>query len=336
MHKLIFIFICFVSEVCLVNGEVTWTQSTPAGFIAKAVISTNRATPSEAFKIDLWLTYPENYLIELDALKTNLLKHSPLALAPFTLIDSSIVATNKSKNSITQQIVFTLQPNLTGYFPLTFYDIRFLPKTDIENIVILISEIFHIQVALPLFDTNPLLALSQELPITINSTNLQNMQNEVKKEAIRNVQIAQQAALPWISIVSLTVGTVLLLFLRKIREKRAHPPLTLEEQVKLARQKALKALNMLQVTPSKQFYVELTNTVRKYIEECFHVNAPTQTTQEFLHAAATYSAFDSAVRLKLENFLAKADYAKFAHYQPSTEECLEAKRLAESFVIETS
>ncbi len=62
----------------------------------------------------------------------------------------------------------------------------------------------------------------------------------------------------------------------------------------------------------KDFYVELTMVVRRYIERSHNVRAPEQTTEEFLAAAEKHPDFTSEVLAQLKIFLESADLVKFA------------------------
>ncbi len=62
----------------------------------------------------------------------------------------------------------------------------------------------------------------------------------------------------------------------------------------------------------KDFYVELTMVVRRYIERQHHIHAPTQTTEEFLAAALEAHRFSDETLARLRAFLESADFIKFA------------------------
>lgn len=62
----------------------------------------------------------------------------------------------------------------------------------------------------------------------------------------------------------------------------------------------------------KDFYVELTMVVRRYIERRHSVRAPNLTTEEFLAAAKENSAFTPEAVAELKSFLESADMVKFA------------------------
>lgn len=66
----------------------------------------------------------------------------------------------------------------------------------------------------------------------------------------------------------------------------------------------------------KDFYLELTMIVRRYIERAHKIRAPEQTTKEFLAAATQDRRFSREVVLKLQRFLQSADLVKFAAFRP--------------------
>ncbi len=99
----------------------------------------------------------------------------------------------------------------------------------------------------------------------------------------------------------------------------------------------------------KQFYVELTSIVRRYIERTTGVHAPEQTTEEFLREISRTppsppaplraptegwsgegSLLDECSRLR--DFLESADLVKFAAHQPRAEDIDESVRRARLFV----
>lgn len=62
----------------------------------------------------------------------------------------------------------------------------------------------------------------------------------------------------------------------------------------------------------KEFYVELTHVVRRYIERRYGIRAPEQTTEEFLGEAMRHPAFGGGTHPLLREFLQAADLVKFA------------------------
>lgn len=82
----------------------------------------------------------------------------------------------------------------------------------------------------------------------------------------------------------------------------------------------------------KEFYLELTMIVRRYIERSHAVRAPEQTTEEFLAAVASNPAFKPEVVRRLRSFLQAADLVKFAAYQPDEGAIGDSTRTAKEYI----
>ena len=82
------------------------------------------------------------------------------------------------------------------------------------------------------------------------------------------------------------------------------------------------------------WYVELSDIVRRYIEERFALRAPELTTEEFLSEAGR-SALSKPHRGLLSAFLEICDRVKFARYHPGQEESRQALDVAQRFLDET-
>ena len=69
----------------------------------------------------------------------------------------------------------------------------------------------------------------------------------------------------------------------------------------------------------KDFYVELTMVVRRYIRRQYGVRAPNLTTEEFLRAAVADPSFPQTSVTELKAFLESADLVKFAGLEATSE-----------------
>lgn len=83
------------------------------------------------------------------------------------------------------------------------------------------------------------------------------------------------------------------------------------------------------------WYVELSDIVRRYIEERLAVRAPELTTEEFLREAGRNAEFSHGHRDLLADFLARCDQVKFAAHRPGAEESRRALDAARRFLAET-
>ena len=83
------------------------------------------------------------------------------------------------------------------------------------------------------------------------------------------------------------------------------------------------------------FYVLLSDTVRRYVEGRFGIRAPEQTTKEFLQAARHHPAIREDQQRMLAAFLRAADMVKFAAQRPGPAECDRGLDAARGFVRES-
>lgn len=86
----------------------------------------------------------------------------------------------------------------------------------------------------------------------------------------------------------------------------------------------------------KEFYIELTMVVRRYIERTRGIRAPEQTTQEFLAAATEHATFTSEVLAELKRFLESADLVKFAGQEATPEMAHDATTKARNTIASDS
>ncbi len=82
----------------------------------------------------------------------------------------------------------------------------------------------------------------------------------------------------------------------------------------------------------KDFYVELTMVVRRYIERRHAVKAPNLTTEEFLRAAQANAAFTPEAIAELRSFLESADMVKFAGVEATPEMADDATGRAKDYL----
>ena len=80
------------------------------------------------------------------------------------------------------------------------------------------------------------------------------------------------------------------------------------------------------------WYVELSDIVRRYIEDQYGVRAPELTTEEFLQEARRSADLSGSRRELLSAFLERCDRVKFAAYSPEQRESDEALTLARRFL----
>jgi len=136
--------------------------------------------------------------------------------------------------------------------------------------------------------------------------------------------------------VLLTLAVLVILFLlgrlaRKVRHNIKIRQMSARERA-LRELSALLAKDLIAKDLVKEFYVQLTMIVRRYIERQHAVRAPEQTTEEFLVAVSNDPRFGAEVARRLKTFLVAADLVKFAAHRPESEAVDQAIRTAREYV----
>ncbi|MFC1677418.1 hypothetical protein ACFL3G_10210 [Planctomycetota bacterium] len=85
----------------------------------------------------------------------------------------------------------------------------------------------------------------------------------------------------------------------------------------------------------KEFYEEISNILRHYIEHRFNLRAPERTTEEFLIELATADILGTDDKTDLGEFLKLSDLVKFAKHSPTTEQIQKTFDLVKNLIEKT-
>jgi len=106
--------------------------------------------------------------------------------------------------------------------------------------------------------------------------------------------------------------------------------------VALAALDALRARKLVEHGAFKDFYSTLSDIVRRYLEDRFHVRAPEMTTEEFLLTTSRDGRLAAPHRRLLGEFLTESDMVKFARHVPTIADSARAFEAARRFVDDTT
>jgi len=125
-----------------------------------------------------------------------------------------------------------------------------------------------------------------------------------------------------------------LLYWRRCRRQQisAGPPPEPPWEIAL---RALQDLEQKLPLPPENFFVAITDIVRRYCEARFQVRATESTTPEFLETLRLFPEFTPDQRRALTEFLGQADLIKFARADATQEQLLASLALGRRFVAET-
>ena len=85
----------------------------------------------------------------------------------------------------------------------------------------------------------------------------------------------------------------------------------------------------------REFCIEVSDTLRIYLEERFSFRAPERTTEEFLHELQETTLLASHQKSRLTEFLEACDLVKFARFEPAEAELRSLHHCATTLVEET-
>lgn len=98
---------------------------------------------------------------------------------------------------------------------------------------------------------------------------------------------------------------------------------------------ALRLKDLPSVGKIKEYYIELSDIVRRYIENRFEIRAPEMTTEEFLFSLRGSADLTGTHKNLLKEFLERCDLVKFAKYGPTVAEIDSSFEAAWRFIDET-
>ncbi|KAA3604949.1 MAG: hypothetical protein DWQ01_20305 [Planctomycetota bacterium] len=140
--------------------------------------------------------------------------------------------------------------------------------------------------------------------------------------------------LPWLAVALPFVGILLWLARRWLRSRalEAQPPGLSPRETALQALDHLVAQKLPDQGQTKEFYVQLTFIVRRFIEALTGVRAPEQTTEEFLRAIHHHPAFGPAEQMELARFLEAADLVKYGAAQADVQALTDSLDISRQFL----
>lgn len=137
-------------------------------------------------------------------------------------------------------------------------------------------------------------------------------------------------------ILFLTASLILLaVFLLKTKAGLGLSNLKPAHEIAYEQLNALKKKNLIGQGKIMEFYIEISDITRHYIENRFDIKAPEMTTEEFFIKVKEHAQFKTEHKTLLKEFLICCDLVKFAKYSPLPEEINSAFVTAEKFVEQT-
>jgi len=183
-------------------------------------------------------------------------------------------------------------------------------------------------------------APGDELGVTVESL----LEKEPSAADIRDIKAPEPIPVDWRPYWLLgggLLGAVLIAFvlyrtLNRPKRLAAAAPPPPPHAIAAAELERLRARRLVEQGAFKEYYSELSDVVRRYLEGRFKLRAPEMTTEEFLVAAARDGRLAPAHRRLLGEFMTESDLVKFARHLPTIADSERAWTAARRFVDETA
>lgn len=250
-----------------------------------------------------------------------------------------------AKNVVPEDVIFPDKPENLGVF--TLYD-SFEPKKRSSNetahvyIVGIYSTGQHVIYPIPVkYRANQsgdwTTVMSPQVPIQVEPLLTAEYTDISDLKGI--VPLRSNTALRSLLLVILVLALALALYVWRTGRlpmfPRYVPPPKPADEVAHERLARLKIEDLPGKGRVKEYYIELSDIIREYIENRFALKAPDMTTEEFLDSIRDSVELVGSIKDLLKDFLSRCDMVKFAKYGPTLLEMLDSFKAAERLVDET-
>lgn len=263
------------------------------------------------YKIDV--SIPNSYVIDWDIFKDTLSKN-------IEIIKRSEISSTPINNNVIVSQTLTLASFDTGYIEIPPIGIKYSKSANDTATEKCFTEYMYVYVE----------------PVSIDTT---TAYKPIKMPIKQNITFIETTPFIGVAIIlaALVLLTIHLIRRAKNKEKKEEEdiapsiPAIITAREKLSQ---LKDSNLWQSGKSKEYYTDLTDIVREYLEGQFSIDAVEMTSDDILIEVKKLD-IDKTIISKFENTLITADLVKFAKANPNPEENETAFNNINTFVEES-
>jgi hypothetical protein len=276
-------------------------------------IDKSEITIADRLNLTITAIIDENYEVELPATGDK--------LSEFGIVDyhtSAPELTDDHKKKISRS--YALEPFLSGEYTIPAMMVRFWKTTEQGK------------------DDHSL--ETEEIKISVKSLLPDNFK-DMKLHDIYPPVTLPRAMSVWMWVIGIagtavTSGVISFIIIKRRRKKYSivakHLP---PHEIAFNELENLIAQNLIEKGEIKIFYFEITQILRRYIENRFGIRAPEQTTEEFLDGLRSNITFPDKDKGLLKNFLMHCDLVKFAAHHPTTDDIQNTFNSCKEFISKT-
>lgn len=330
----LFLLLAMLGLFGIRSEELVW-QTKQDDFSVSLSIASSSLPIQETLPVNADLSYPSSYSVSIETFTQSF----NLFNSNWSLVNQYMIS-SESDDRKTLHLEFELAPSKAGDLFLSLFDIRF--STVSESSTVIWTPIFTIHVT-PAVELSsfiaPVISLEPQYQASLSLSNRQRLygSSALAHEVIRIQHRLDMQSFPWLFVLFVILGSAGWLLWKFFRHSQAHstpaPRLTPSQEA-LGALQVIQQQNLLRQEQYKEYFIGLTNLLRRYIESRFNVPVRFKTTDEFLSYLEPQVHFPLEFKKFLQNFLFQADQVKFAKHLPSLQECEEAYSQIKRFIQE--
>ena len=278
---------------------------------AHILLGKSKITIAETVLLRIEATVEQGYEVDMPKVAE--------VLKNFDIVDQENLGSSlDEKNNVVQIRQYRLEPLLPGQYQIPSFTFYF-------------------------YDANSTGAAKYELvteAIDVEVTSL--LGSEAENPAIADiedvVQMPPERSYWWIWMVGTVIVAGGIIFWLRARKKRLAGLVrifTPAHEIAYERLRKLMAKKLLEAGKIKQFYEEISDILRHYIEHRFDLRAPERTTEEFLAELQYAELLSDMQKSDLAKFLKNCDLVKFAKHKPASEQIQQTFDMVEDFIEKT-
>lgn len=259
------------------------------------------------------------------------IRHAPDIVVQWPVIDSisgfellSITRIDSIDNPDDKQITQVQQFTLTSFDSGNYR----VPAIDIY---------YH-----TLSDPSPKATFTNALPLVVHTVAVDTTSEIKPIKDIRHAPLTFVEVLPYV-IIAILLFAIIWFVVRKIKnrpkpEKQEHIPVipaVPPHEIAMRKLSLLEEKRLWQKDLMKDYYSELTDIFREYLENKFHIMALESTSHEIIASLRQLPGLKAIQLRQIEDLLTTADLVKFAKAKPVANENMEAMEIVRNFVKDT-
>ncbi len=314
------VMLCCVSCDKTDSGELSdqtqFTKTIERGPMSVTIVlDSDHVTIAETLSVRLLATSADGYKVRFPELDSPENAIEDLELLETFRFDDKL----DENNNVISTIRYRFEPFVTGNLQLPPMSVVFYAPDDSEKKIEIVTE-----------------------PVDIQIDSVLNLPPDAQPQIadIEDVMtLPVDPTLIWVAIAVIIIAIAIIAYLLW---KKKNAPVEVVRIFKSAHQLAfeklheLLALNLLSQGKIKLFYIGISNVLRYYIEHRFNINAPDQTTEEFLAELTSANTLSMGDKDRLAEFMHHCDLVKFAKHDPSSEDNDKTIRIVKDFIDKTA